>query len=366
MKNANPVLAAALIALSYPCAVLALDGGDILKVPPTARGLSLGGSEVCTGTEALFYNPSGLAAATRMGVSLSHAQLYEETRLDSIGASAPTALGSLGVSALLLTQGALEGRDMDGRATGSFLAVDRVVSVSWAAKVPRSPFRLGFTAKHLEQRIADAKAQGMLADLGLQAQVGSRLSVGASAQNLGKRLQFLSESFAPPLAVGVSAGLDLGGGLGLLARVRHRPNAALTELGGGMEFSLGGVMALRASIERPFSSALPASQNPLLSGFSGGVGLLALKGTQLDYAFSPGVEALGQTHRLTLRFEFGGADDGLAGPRERLRDAPRNTPARRGVRSERPRGGPGTDRPRKQKQATWDNFWRRDGEGRPL
>lgn len=289
----------------------ASDGGDILKIPVTARSMSLGGvAALSGGAEGLFYNPAGLALLRQPTLNFTHAQLFAGTRLDAIGFARPTrSLGIWGASLLSLSQDAIEGRDEQGNPTSSFGASDMVLGLSWAGGLGERS-RLGVSFKHIRQKIAQDQAVGAALDLGIQARgdVFPDASFGASIQNLGPNMKFHQESFHLPLTLSVGAGYVVGRALSLQLGINHRPYAARTTLGLGTELWLGQGMSLRAG----FLNALHESQ----AGARGGAGLLSRLGFGLgwrpmgqrflvDYAFVPGGQDLGSTHRVTLGLEFG-------------------------------------------------------------
>lgn len=336
------------LALLAPTLCRALDGVDVLKLPVSAREMSLGSlSALSDGAEALFYNPAGINTVGKLGLTLTHVQLPLGTRLDALGVvtQAPEGWGRLGLSVLALTQPSLDGRDNEGRETGSFGSRDMVAGASWGGGLGgEGRLRAATTLKFVQQTIADAKASGLAADLGVQAgglEACPNLLFGLSARNLGPKMRFIEESFSLPLALGGAVGYRVKRALLVQAGIEHRPAAKRSALGLGAELWLGQTVALRSGylslMKQPTAgSASSVAPNPL-SGLGFGLGLKLLQdAARLDYAFTPGSVDLGNAHRVTLGLEFGRRDD------------------------------EGRTAPRGARNVNWDNFWRRDGEGAVL
>lgn len=293
----------------------AMDGVDALKTPPTARDLSMGGVlAMSAGAESLFYNPAGIGNLLRPALSLTHTQLNEGVRIDALSLAYPLSegRGRLGVSLMALTMSAIPGRDAQGQTAASFTAMDSILGLSWAGEVRHGDEgrgRVGATVKRIEQRIADVGAVGYALDLGAQTNFDAapRVNLAVSVQNLGPKMRFIDESFSLPLALNVGGGYMLGDALLLQGGAGHRPNAGLTTFGMGAELWLSRALALRTGYRRTAasSSANARSQNPL-SGIGAGAGWRPMKGDlRIDYAYTLAGADLGDTHRITVGWEFG-------------------------------------------------------------
>lgn len=316
----------------------AMDGVDALKIPPTARDISMGGvSAMSAGAESLFYNPAGIGNLLRPALSLTHAQLNEDVRLDALSAAYPLreGWGRLGVSLMALTMTPITSRDDQGAAGGSFNARDSVLGLSWAGEFHHGyegRGRAGATLKRVEQRIADVSASGFALDLGAQSnlEAAPRVTLAASLQNLGPKMKFIDESFSLPLSASAGAGYILGDAHLIQCGVTHRPNAGRTTVGAGTEFWAAPSLALRAGYHYSLGGAKSAGVglNPL-AGVGLGAGWRPMKsGLRIDYAFTPGGADLGDAHRVTVGLEFGRG---------------RAKPAEVAARNDR---------------LNWDNFWR--------
>jgi len=304
----------------------ALTGVDTLKIPPTARDVSMGGVlAMSAGAESLFYNPAGIGNLLRPALSLTHTQLYEGVRLDAMSLAYPLAegWGRLGLSLMAMSMTALEARDEQGLPGGSFNAMDTVMGLSWAGELRHGlegRGRFGVTLKRVEQRIADATAAGYALDLGAQSNFSAapRVHLGASVQNLGPAMKFSEESFSQPLTMSLGAGYLAGDALLIQCGLSHRPNDKRTTVGAGAELWLGRAVALRSGYMQlaraAGASAQTQTQNPL-SGLGFGAGWRPIKsGLRIDYAFAPGNTDLGAVHRITLGVEFGRGRESSSGP----------------------------------------------------
>ena len=303
-KQGLAALIVLLLAAPAPAVAQADDGVPALKIPISAEAMSLGGVlPMLEGVDAVFFNPSGLAAVGHNAVTMTHAALHADTRLDAVGgASRLGNFGSLGVSAIALTQDAITARNADGLDAGSITAYDAVVGLSWGRSI--DDHNIGFGAKHVRQTLADVTAQGFAFDLGYQYRF-SRAVLGASVQNAGPAIRFIEESNPLPTTVAFGMKYDVKGILLLNTSIAHRPyvNRTITSL--GAELSLGQMTTLRAGYLAPLA-ADASSAARALSNFGFGLGWrFPSKRFKIDYAMMPGDSDLGMTHRFTMQLGWG-------------------------------------------------------------
>ncbi|TPW18899.1 MAG: hypothetical protein FD126_3226, partial [Elusimicrobia bacterium] len=157
-----------------------------LKIPAGARAVGLGSAYTALADDASAsaWNPAGLGKLGRRELTATHAEMFSGLRHEFLAAAAPTRLGTLGLAAEILTQADLEGRDAQGRPTGSFAASDRAVTLALGRSLGR--FHIGGGARFIESTLADATARTVAFDAGAQAKAGSvlgaPLSLGAAVR----------------------------------------------------------------------------------------------------------------------------------------------------------------------------------------
>ncbi len=314
-RPARPLLAALLLC-SLAAVASAEESAAFLKIPVGARPVAMGSAftAVADDINALSWNPAGLASLERRQFGATHAELFAGTRYDFLGLAMPTKTGAWGVSANLLTQGAIEGRDAAGRPSGSFTATDRAVGVGYAFRA-RDAVSLGAGVKYIDSQIAEASAGAFALDLGGLYRAGTLtrydlpVTLGLAVQNLGRGMRFLDRTSPLPLTVSGGLSVRLPAGVGLAFDYRYRPHAegGASEFGFGTEYAIFQAVALRAGYARAgaaSSGTRPAGQSGVgaFSGLGAGLGL-NVKGWTLDYAFTPFGE-LGAAQRVSLGFSF--------------------------------------------------------------
>ncbi len=309
-------------------------GAAFLKVPVGARSVGMGNAytAIANDVSALHWNPAGLSRLTRKEVSFMHAELFAEQRYDFIGFGMPLGAGSrevselsdsaflagdekvrtpfsspwgLGVSAIYLSHGSLDGRDEQGAKTGDFGASDFAFHMGLSRKVTERSY-LGATVKTLRESIGSESASGVAADFGYMARM-PRFTLGLSVLNLGPSLKFSSEKYSLPLTLATGAGYALGSGFILSADYKHRLNDNVSALSAGAEFNVMNNFSLRAGYISQLTNLNKSSGGgrsiaDQLTGLGMGFGFRAFK-SQIDYALTPMGE-LGLTQRLSLSARF--------------------------------------------------------------
>lgn len=327
-------IAAAILICANLQAAFAGSGASFLKIPVGARAVGMGNaySAVANDVTALHWNPAALSRLRQKEISVMHAELFADTRYDFVGYGMPLGAGqyvnsrrsdggfdpmaannplsktsnwAMGVSAVYLSHGSLEGRDEAGAKTGDFAANDFAFHMGFSRKVSeRSHF--GMTMKTIRQAIDSQSATGVAGDLGFVTRL-PRLAMGVSVLNLGPSMKFSNETYALPLTLSVGTGYSLNGGFILSFDYRHRLSDNVSSLGLGGEFNLLSSFSLRAGYLNNLTSLRKSgeSKSSVSDQFTGlgmGFGLRAFK-SQIDYAVTPMGE-LGLTQRLSLSVRY--------------------------------------------------------------
>jgi hypothetical protein len=214
------LLALALLPGRLPAQVPgAIEGGAFLLLPVGARATALGQAAVADGgsTEALFWNPAGLADLRTSEFALHHYAAFFGAG-DALVIAVPTAaLGVFTVGAYVVDYG-----DLDVTAPGSSTPIGRVtprnvaLSASYAAQLAGG-LSAGITYKLIQFRVdcsGDCSAVPTAIGTTHALDIGVRfvgagdggLVVGAVIRNLGFKLQVNNEAQADPLPTRVAVG----------------------------------------------------------------------------------------------------------------------------------------------------------------
>jgi len=299
-------LAAGLFVLAGATFAQAGETAQFLKIGTGARAIGMGGAftAVADDISAISWNPAGLSNLTRREAGLMHAELAAETRYDFLGYSQPLKRGTLGASAIRLSQGTLLGRDSAGRPTSDFGASDMAVSAAYAQKVSPA-LRFGGGVKYITSRIADASANTFAFDLGGLYELGlggpGIPTIGFAVQNLGLGLKYLDQNSSLPLTLAGGLSYRLPAGLTLALDYKHRPYSS-SEMSFGTEYALIPAVALRFGYGSAQRVSTGASRLSAMNGFSTGLGL-KFQGYSLDYSLTP-FGGLGNAQRFSLGARF--------------------------------------------------------------
>jgi len=248
------------------------------------------------GGMALFQNPAGLGAGPG-SVAFSHSLLAEDISYDVLAAAVPLRYGALGVGVQYLQYGSLASLDNTGLAAGTISPRDGAASLGYGIALIKDIY-LGAAGKYINSKISGS-ASALALDAGLL--VGGReLSVGLSAQNLGKPMKFRDEG--APLPVIYRAGLyaHYSPTLQWSADVNF-PKDGRAWLGVGAEYALAKGQAWSLLARAGYNTA--ALDTRRVNGLSAGFGL-AHKGIAVDYAFRT-MGLIGSTHHFGLTCRLG-------------------------------------------------------------
>lgn len=283
-----------------------------LKLPNGARAQALAGawSAGAEGSEAVFWNPAGLARLTpedRPELSLSYGLLLEDTYAGSGAFARPTSHGAWAAGFTYFGQSAQPGYTAQGDRSGEFTPYDLAASASYAHRFP-ALVAVGATLKLVRSVIDDVSGNTAALDLGVQARNVTMIGdgpadVGAAVVNLG-----------PALDAGASSPLPFKAQLGLLWHASplfhpsfdlHFPVDEDPYFSFGVEarFKLSSAEEERrqVSVRAGFNQSQQREKDGLVGATAGaGVDLGRLR---FDYAWAPYGD-LGMTNRVSLGLRF--------------------------------------------------------------
>lgn len=293
-----------LLALLLAAPAGAAETAAFLDVGPGARAVGLGGAytALADDSDALYWNPAGLARQEKRQASFSHAELGRSNRHEYVSYAQPAGFATFGAALTYVDYGTLEGRDATGARTADYHASDAALAFGAAAKSELADF--GASLKYVRSHIASAEAQGVAVDAGARRELplpSGKLVLAAALRNLGPGLKYQDRTDDLPLRAAFGAAYRFGEGHALAAEFQNGPRGAGCEGGAGAEFTaLEGVL-LRVG----YTSKSAASGG---SGFDAARGLtvgfgLRRGGFSLDYGAQAAGE-LGNTHHFTVAAKF--------------------------------------------------------------
>lgn len=315
----------------FSCSVIYAGNSGVafLKIPVSARASAMGqaSASLMEGIFSVVSNPAGLAQIQSSEVSLTHSELFAETRLNFVGyghplkavtdnngkAVATESKGkmALGVGMVYLSQGEIEGRGANREPIGNFSASDFAMAFSFARTLKQG-MHFGSNLKIIQERLGDETAVGFALDMGVIMPTALKsLTLAGIVQNLGPKMKFMNESFSLPLVMKMGARYQLVKWVSLSSDVGYYPEEKDSTISFGAEMNPAQNISLRTgylpiSFSRSKSaSSFRSGQSGMMesfSGFSTGIGL-KISRYEMDYAFIPFGE-LGNNHQISFTARF--------------------------------------------------------------
>jgi hypothetical protein len=195
---------------------LTTEGAAFLLIPVGARALGLGQAVVADqpGTEAIWWNPAGVARADKREVAIHHYESFVGTG-DAVSLLFPSALlGVLTASIYILNYGGQEVTGGGGGRIGTLLPRNLVYAATYATPLGER-FNAGLTFKVVQLRVdctgvcdISFVSTTSALDVGAQYHVSDAvpLSFGVAVRNMGLRLQVNDRPQADPLPTRIQIG----------------------------------------------------------------------------------------------------------------------------------------------------------------
>lgn len=168
---------------------------SFLEISVGAPAVGMGGAfvSIAQGASALYWNAAGIASLESSELMLTHTQWIADTKFDFAGFVLP--LGNLGTVGLSFTSLSME--DMKVRTvempegTGEFFSAgDLAVGFSYARSLT-DRFKIGITAKYIQQRIWHVSATAFAVDVGttFRTDLFGSMVIGATVTNFGTSMR---------------------------------------------------------------------------------------------------------------------------------------------------------------------------------
>jgi hypothetical protein len=159
----------------------------VLRIPASARAAALGDAFAAgRGSDVLFYHPAQIGLTT--GLSVSVARYRSAATAASVATSSTLGVITIGAGVQWLDYGSSPSRfptpPADLTTSGE---TSQSLAATAAAAIRFRGLRWGVAAKYVEERLPDARPNGVAFDVGVARELG-RIPVALVAQNLGGHL----------------------------------------------------------------------------------------------------------------------------------------------------------------------------------
>jgi outer membrane protein OmpA-like peptidoglycan-associated protein len=281
---------------------------EFLKINPEAAPAGMGEAyiAIAEGTNALQYNPAGLAIMDRGEATATHLWWFQQINMEHVAAGFPLAYGfGVGASVLWINYGSF---DSTGGVMPPVDVQNGVINIG-VGKSFGDNIHLGVNFRGLYEDFMGSASLGFSSDAGALIYLGSRnFTFGITAKNMG----FLSGTEdSLPVEIGAGLGFRLFNGtfdyLNADVDVSKILNTDNVYVGAGAEYYLFQAVALRLGFR--YNNAVEAqkfsfSDISKLVELSAGAGINFNDTVAFDYSFTP-MGDLSPTHRFTLKVKFG-------------------------------------------------------------
>lgn len=319
----NKFLTIGLILLSFtnaqlPFGKVGTTSFQFLKVFPGARANALAGAftTLADNSEAMFWNPAGLARVSGFDASAGYVGWFMDVRHYSFSAAYNWGdIGVFGFQGIVADVGDIEVTTVDRLGfvngvynpglTGEVIRPSSMVlGVSFARNLT-DKFAFGITVKYVREDLVYEKANALVFDGGLTFNSGFKsIVIGASLRHFGQEVKFIDKSYPLPQTfnIGISSylispndplitSLDNQSLLFSYDMIQPRDYDQMHSV--GLEYGYDNMLYLRGGY----------SFNNDQEKLSAGLGLKYEK-YRIDYSFNDYGDYLKSVHRITVGFEI--------------------------------------------------------------
>ena len=254
---------------------LAQTGMKFLSFSPDARAAALGDAVTAKtgGASSLFYNPAGMARIEGMNLSAGQANWIAGITYNAVSVAYASDAGVFGISVMNVDYGEIQGTIRSSNTAGYadtelFTPTANVVGLGYAI-APTDRFSIGGQVKFVNEKLGnayldtDGSVEGIESldmdavayDFGLMYQMDwKNLMIAMSARNFSESLKYAEEAFELPLTFRMGVAVNVIENLSL-SFVNERPRDYFSTTRVGFEYSLMGMLAVRAGYVTPTDEA---------------------------------------------------------------------------------------------------------------
>jgi hypothetical protein len=228
-RRSSPIGLVLALAALVPRAVAAQEdapqpsGAAFLLVPVGARATALGQAAIADGgsSEAVFWNPAGLALLARSEFAIHYASTFASNNTALTLAAVGRRLGTVGLAAYVVDYGSQDVVPPGGGATSGRISPKNIeLLASYATEVAHT-VTVGLSYKLIQFRqdcqgdcgpLPSVTGTTHAIDLGAQMAIGGpdALRIGVALRHAGLKLQLENNDQADPLPTQVAVGLAYG------------------------------------------------------------------------------------------------------------------------------------------------------------
>ncbi len=317
-------------------------GASQLLINPWARSSGWGNVSTANvkGLESMFINVAGLAFTQRTDLVFSHTTYLKGSDINMFAFGFSQRVGDagiIGMNVVSMSFGEIQVTTPDSPDGGIGTFKPNLLNVSVAyAKAFSTSIYGGITIKIISESIADANAQGIAIDAGIQYITGEReqIKFGIALKNIGPKMSYSgdgllekaffagqsnafalsvpSESFELPAALDIGAAYDIL--IGDMHRITLAGNFRSNSFGkdqfmGGIEYALGTYLMLRAGYTYEDGITSKTERTTVFTGPSAGITVSVPtnkeKGSSIDIDYSyRSTDPFNGTHSIGARVIF--------------------------------------------------------------
>lgn len=291
-----------------------------LKIPVGARPAALGGafSAFKGDVNSIAYNPGALAYIEGTDVSLMRANYIGGFKHDWLSLARSHRSGVVSAIAInSLSINSIDGYANDGTPADSVSSADLAFNFAHARKIS-SGIGLGINLKYITERLDTERTNAFAADFGILSETSiENLNFAFVAENLGKKMKFIEDSFYLPsrMKAGLLYGRNLFNLKCLYSAEIIIPSDGKKSFRAGIEAALNKQFFFRGGWQ---------NSRDLGSEITYGLGYALTVSKKMDmnidYAFADYGE-FGNVHRFGLTIKFAGNNRQRAEIREQKADA---------------------------------------------
>ena len=300
MKLPRLLAAGLLLLCAAPRARAAAAGGEpfnFLFLDANARAVGMGGAYTAQANDsnALLYNPAGLAKVDRHEATFMHNQHFEGATQEYIGLALKQGWG---LNLNYLSYGSVPRTTISQpTGTGSVFGISDMAFGGGYGRSITDDVSVGAGLKFIRESIDNFSANTVGFDFGGLYAPGSvpGLKTGLAVQNIGPSVTFQQARENLPLNVRGGAAYEFNAfdAHHAFALDLSKERSENLVFGAGFESVVGKVMALRFGFN---------SRNKAGIGITGGVGWIS-ENLAVDYAIVP-FDSLGIAHRISLTYRY--------------------------------------------------------------